>query len=322
MSHGASARLILVTGKGGVGKTTMAAATARRCAASGLRTCVASTDMAHSLGDVLDVELSSTPTLVGDLLTAVHIDAHEQMRESWGQLQGYLRGLVKRAGLSDVQTEELAVVPGLDDVLTLAAVVELADTGDHDVVVVDCAPSAETIRLLSLPHVMGWWLEKLLPSLPDMGPLVPFIENGLGIPVPGSDAFAAGKVLLDRLREAERVLNDPQRTLVRLVTTPEHVVVSETRRTATYLSLFGYRVDAVIANRVLPRQADAFWAAWRADQEVQLGRLRTDLAPVPVLETEVFDRPVVGLDALGALGEALHPDDDPTASLTHEPTIR
>lgn len=322
MRPSAPARLILVTGKGGVGKTTLAAATAHRCAAAGLRTCVASTDTAHSLGDVLDVELSSTPSEVAHHLWAVHIDAHEQMRSSWGQLQAYLRGLVEQAGLSEVQAEELAVVPGLGDVLTLAAVVELAETGEHDVVVLDCAPSAETIRLLSLPHVMGWWLERLLPSLPDLGALVPFIETGLGIPVPGRDAFAAGRILIERLREAERVLNDPARTVVRLVTTPEQVVVSETRRTATYLSLFGYRVDAVIANRVLPIQDDTFWAGWRADQEEQLERLRTDLAPVPVLETLVFGRPVVGLDALAVLGESLHPDDDPTGTLSNEPAIR
>jgi arsenite-transporting ATPase len=315
------ARLVLVTGKGGVGKTTLAAATALACADAGYRTCVASTDTAHSLGEVLDADLGGSSVSITERLDAVHVDAREQLRSSWSAMEDHLRALAARAGVGAVQAGELATVPGLDDVLTLAAVVDLAEGGDYDVVVVDCAASAETVRLLSLPHVLGWWLERLLPTFPDLGPLAPLLEAGLGTALPGKDTLAAGHALLERLRRAERVLNAHERTSVRLVTTPEQVVVAETRRTATYLSLFGYAIDAVVANRVLAEQGDGWWERWRHDQQVQLERLRTDVAPAPVLESPMLDGPAVGSDALRALGEVLYGDSDPVAGACRGPVV-
>jgi len=316
------ARLVLVTGKGGVGKTTIAAATAVRCAALGHSTCVASTDVAHSLGDVVGSEIASMPTGIADRLHAVHLDARHQLSESWGGLHEYLKGLVADAGLSDVQAAELAMIPGFDELLMLAAVVDLAESGRFDVVVVDCAPSAETIRLLSVPHVLGWWLRRLLPQIPDLGPLIPLVESGLGVRLPSRDSLTAGRVLIDRLEAASAVLGDRGRTLVRLVTTAEPVVTAETRRTAAYLALFDHHLDVVVANRLLPDAGDPWLAEWRAQQVAELERLDADLAPVPVMRVESLSRPAVGLDSLETVGLALYRNRDPSIAVSQERPIR
>ena len=310
------ARLVLVTGKGGVGKTTVAAATAARCAAVGHTACVASTDVAHSLGDVLLSDVGTEPSPAAEGLDAVHLDARHQLRTSWGGLHDYLKGLVTEAGLSDVQAAELAMIPGFDELLMLAAVVDLAEAGGHDVVVVDCAPSAETVRLLSVPHVLGWWLRRLLPQIPDLGALVPLVESGLGIRLPTRDSRTAGRVLIERLEAAAAILNDPDRTIVRLVTTAEPVVTAETRRTAAYLALFDHHVDAVIANRLLPDTGDAWMAEWREQQEHELACLRDDLSPLPVIGVTSLARPAVGLPALEAVGEEIYGDRDPAVAIS------
>ena len=312
-----AARVLLLTGKGGVGKTTLAAATAARCAADGVNTCVVSTDTAHSLADVFDAPLGSEPVALADRLAAVHIDQRAEMRKGWESLQAYLRDLASTAGMNEVQAAELAVLPGFDDVVTLAAVVDIADHGGFDLVVVDCAPSAETIRLLSLPHVLTWWLEPILSTVPSSGTanlamMATLLGETLGVPMPSSSLMTGGRHLLERLEHASSVLHDGERTMVRLVTTPEQVVVTETRRTATYLALFGFGIDAVIANRVLGPQVDRFWQNWSRDQGEQLERLRIDMAPAEVLEVGLAAQAPSGLDDLTGLGQDLYGDRDPS----------
>lgn len=326
------ARLLLITGKGGVGKTTIAAATAARCAARGLRTCVASTDSAHSLGDVLQHPVGHTPGPVADDLDAVHVEARAEMRASWGALHDYLVDMARRAGVSEVHAAELAVVPGFDEVITIASVVDIAESGRYDVVAVDCAPSAETVRLLSLPHVLGWWLEQLLPNGTELAPIAALVRNGLGVPLPTDDVLGAGRALLERLRRTELVLNDPARTSVRLVATPEQVVVTETRRTATYLSLFGYPLDGVIANRVVPElvgdsaahrvAASGALEPWVEAQAQQLTRLRSDFEPLPVATVPWAERPVLGLHAVAQLGVRLYGETDPLEAGTPVRSLR
>ena len=238
--------MLLFTGKGGVGKTTAAAATALRCADAGLRTLVLSTDPAHSLADALDVELGPLVAPVADGLWGQQLDAQDRMEDSWAEIQRYLVEVFRWAGIDTLEAEELSVVPGLDEVFALADIREHADA-DWDVVVVDCAPTAETIRLLSLPDVLARYMERVFPDGRQVNRVVsPVMSRLTTLPVADDDLFAATRRFYDRLAGVREILTDGTRTSVRLVVNPERLVIAEARRTHTYLALFGYHVDAVI----------------------------------------------------------------------------
>ena len=309
------ARVLLFTGKGGVGKTTTAAATALRCADAGLRTLVLSTDPAHSLADALQVELGPLVAPVAPGLWGQQLDAQERMEDSWAEIQGYLVEVFQWAGVEALEAEELSVVPGLDEVFALTDIREHATTGGWDALVVDCAPTAETIRLLSLPDVLARYMERVFPIGRQVNRVVsPLVSRLTSLPVADDGVFAATQRFYDRLAGVREILTDGRRTSVRLVLNPERVVVAEARRTYTYLALFGYHVDAVIANRILPDEvADPWFARWRAAHAEQLSAIDEDFSPLPVLRLPLQPTEPVGLDALRALAEALYGDEDPTA---------
>jgi arsenite-transporting ATPase len=249
----AATRILLFTGKGGVGKTTTAAATAVRCADAGLRTIVLSTDPAHSLADAFDVPLGPIVTEISPKLHGQQLDAQERMEESWHEIQGWLREVFAWAGVDGLEAEELSVVPGLDEIFALTDIKQYATSGEWDVVVVDCAPTAETIRFLSLPDVLARYMERLFPVGRRVNKVVsPVLSRLTSLPVAGDDVFAATNRFYERLEGVREILTDPERTSVRLVVNPERIVIAEARRTYTYLSLFGYRVDAVVANGCCP----------------------------------------------------------------------
>ncbi len=255
-------RILLFTGKGGVGKTTTAAATALRCADAGHRTLVLSTDPAHSLADAFAVELGSDPTPILDHLSGQELDAQERMEESWGDIQAYLMQVFDWAGLDAIEAEELAVFPGLDEIFSLSDIKTHAASGAWDVIVVDCAPTAETIRFLSLPDILAWYMDRLFPMTRRMNKAVaPVLKRITSLPVADDTVFAASRRFYDRLDGVRELLTDPDVTSVRLVVNPERMVIAEARRTYTYLSLFGYRVDAVVANRLLPDDITDPWFA-------------------------------------------------------------
>jgi arsenite/tail-anchored protein-transporting ATPase len=319
---GSPTRILLFTGKGGVGKTTASAATALRCADAGLRTLVLSTDPAHSLGDALDVELGPLVAPVTDGLWGQQLDAQERMEDAWEEIRRYLLEVFRWAGAEGLEAEELAVVPGLDEVFALADIREHATTGEWDVVVVDCAPTAETIRLLSLPDVLGRYMERLFPVGRRVNRVVsPVLARMTNLPVAGDDVFGATERLHDRLAGVRELLTDGRRTSVRLVVNPERVVVAEARRTHTYLSLFGYHVDAVVANRVLPDDvSDPWFDRWKAAHGEHLAEITRGFAPVPVLRVPLQPTEQVGSAALRSFAEALYGDEDPTARFgTREP---
>ncbi|HKA82813.1 MAG TPA: ArsA family ATPase [Acidimicrobiales bacterium] len=309
-----AARILLFTGKGGVGKTTTAAATALRCADAGLRTLVLSTDPAHSLADALDVELGPLVAPVGDGLWGQQLDAQERMEDSWAEIQRYLVEVFRWAGVDGLEAEELSVLPGLDEVFALADIRDHAEA-DWDVVVVDCAPTAETIRLLSLPDVLARYMERVFPLGRQVNRVVsPVVARLTTLPVADDDLFAATRRFYDRLAGVREILTDGSRTTVRLVVNPERVVIAEARRTHTYLALFGYHVDAVIANRILPDEvADPWFARWKTLHAEHLSAIDADFAPVPVLRLPLQSTEPVGVDALRAVAEALYGDEDPTA---------
>ena len=312
-------RVLLFTGKGGVGKTTTAAATAVRCADAGLRTVVLSTDPAHSLADAFDVPLGPLAAPICDGLWGQQLDAQERMEESWHDIQGYLREVFSWAGVDGLEAEELSVIPGLDEIFALTDIKAYAESGDWDVVVVDCAPTAETIRFLSLPDILARYMERLFPVGRRVNKvLAPVLSRVTSLPVADDGVFAATSDFYERLEGVREILIDPARTSVRLVVNPERMVIAEARRTYTYLSLFGYRVDAVVANRLLPESvSDPWFDRWKALHLEHLQAIEEGFAPLPVLKVDLAPGELVGLDALRGFAERLWRDDDPVASL-HE----
>ena len=312
-------RILLFTGKGGVGKTTTAAATALRCADAGLRTVVLSTDPAHSLADAFDVPLGPLAAPIVDGLWGQQLDAQERMEESWHEIQGYLREVFSWAGVDGLEAEELSVIPGLDEIFALTDIKGYAESGEWDVVVVDCAPTAETIRFLSLPDILARYMERLFPVGRRVNKiLAPVLSRVTSLPMADDGVFAATSAFYERLEGVREILIDPARTSVRLVVNPERLVIAEARRTYTYLSLFGYRVDAVIANRLLPEAvADPWFERWKALHLEHLKTIEDSFAPLPVLKVELAPEELVGVEALRGFADRVYGDLD-AASILHE----
>ena len=309
-------RIVLFTGKGGVGKTTTASATALRLADRGVKTLLLSTDSAHSLGDALGATLGNDPVEVSPSLWAVQIDTQRRLEVAWRDVQRFLLEQLARGGVDPITAEELTVLPGVEEVLALLAVRDLAINGHWDVLVVDCAPTAETLRLLALPEALGWYLQKVFPAhrrlAKGIRPLAAMM--GRGEVIPPDSLFDALLRLSDDLASVRDLLADPAVTTVRLVLTPERVVAAEARRTFTALALYGYSVDLVIANRVFPKGRDAFRQAWVSAQQAQLAELRESFAGLPVRELPYGQAEPVGEEALRGVADALYgvlPGDDP-----------
>ena len=319
----APTRVLLFTGKGGVGKTTTAAATALRCADAGRRTIVLSTDPAHSLADALDVRLGPLPSPVVPCLWGQQLDARDRLEDAWAEIRDYLVDVLTWAGVAGIEAEELSVVPGLDEVFALADIRDHATSGAWDVVVVDCAPTAETLRLLSLPDVLSWYMAKVFPTSRALTKVVaPLLSRLSDAPVARDGVFQAGQRFYERLEGVRELLTDQARTSVRLVVNPERIVIAESRRTHTYLSLFGYGVDAVVANRLLPGGVtDPWFDGWRSAQAEHLDTIERSFAPVPVLRAELADREVVGIERLRTLGAVLYGEGDPARRLHDGPSM-
>ncbi len=317
-------RVLLFTGKGGVGKTTVAAATALRCADAGARTLVLSTDPAHSLSDSFERPLGPRPTPIIHKLSGQQLDATERFAEVWADVQEWLMAVLDWAGMDALEAEELSIVPGLEEIFALADIKDHASSGLWDVIVVDCGPTAETIRLLSLPDVLEWYMARVFPVERTLTKVVrPFMRRVTSLPVAGDQVFDSVRRFYDRLEGVRSLLTDAAVTSVRLVVNPEKMVISEARRTATYLSLFGYQVDAVVANRMLPDAvSDPWFTAWKEAHAAHLAAIETGFAPLPVLRAELAAEELVGLDRLRTFAEVLHADRDPAAVLHQGRTMR
>jgi arsenite/tail-anchored protein-transporting ATPase len=310
-------RVLLFTGKGGVGKTTTAAATAVRCADAGLRTVILSTDPAHSLADAFDVPLGPVVAPICEGLWGQQLDAQERMEEGWHDIQGYLREVFSWAGVDGLEAEELSVIPGLDEIFALSDIKAFAESGEWDLVVVDCAPTAETIRFLSLPDILNRYMERLFPVGRRVNKVIgPVLSRVTSLPMADDNVFAATSAFYDRLDGVREILIDPTRTSVRLVVNPERIVIAEARRTYTYLSLFGYRVDAVVANRLLPDAvADPWFERWKELHVEHLKTIEDSFAPLPVLTVELAPEELVGLDALRGFAARVYGERDAASIL-------
>jgi arsenite/tail-anchored protein-transporting ATPase len=309
-------RTIVYTGKGGVGKTSVAACTARACATAGLRTLVISTDPAHSLSDSLEVEFAGEPTPAGERLWAHEVKAQEEMERHWAGVQEWLGELFMERGLDRISAEELTIPPGMDELFSLLRLQAHHESGEWDAIVVDCAPTGETLRLLSFPDVARWWIEKVFPlERQILAAARPLARSLLDIPLPTQAVFADIQRLSKNLIAMNEILRDRSRSTIRLVMNPDKMVIGEAMRTFTYLNLYGYLTDAVIVNRVFPSDVGDYFAGWRRLQEEHLELVESAFSPVPVLRAPYFDQEVVGAAMLDRLGAALFDEHDPAAVL-------
>jgi arsenite/tail-anchored protein-transporting ATPase len=309
-------RTILYTGKGGVGKTSVAAATARLAAAQGVDTVVLSTDPAHSLADCLEVEVGSEPTQVGGRLWAQQVAAQDEMERNWAAVQDWLGEMLLERGVDRISAEELTVPPGMDELFSLLQIKRHHEEGRFGCVIVDCAPTGETLRLLSFPDVARWWLQKVFPQSSQMlNAARPFARAVLDVTLPGEAVLDDVQRLVRNLIAMNEILRDNESVSVRLVMTPDRMVVDEARRTFTYLNLYGYLTDAVIVNRVFPEEVGAYFGPWRERQLAALADVEAAFAPVPVLRAPYFGEEVVGGEMLDRLGERVFNGHYPAAVL-------
>jgi len=309
-------RVLLYTGKGGVGKTSVAAATAVLCARRGLRTLVVSTDIAHSLADALDTPVGPTPRQIAPNLWAHEPDVFFNISRYWKTIQSYFSSLFAWGGLDEVMAEEMTVLPGMDELGNLLWIGDHVDRGEFDVIVVDAAPTGETLRLLSLPEASRWWIERVAPigrRVQKLGG--PVLRRIVGVPLPSDDVYESAEHLLGRLKHVHDLLSDPDNSSVRLVLNLEKMSIQEAQRSFTYFHLYGYPTDLVVANRVLPAATGAYFDAWREAQARYLPMVEEQFGPVPVRTIPFFDKEMVGLDRLTELGAALFGESDPSEFL-------
>lgn len=315
-------RIILYLGKGGVGKTTAAAASAVRSAQLGYRTLVVSTDIAHSLADSLDTPLTGKPTEIAENLYAQEINVLEEIHEHWGELQGYVGNILRRKGMSKTLAEEMSIIPGMEEVVSLLHIDKQAREGHFDRVIVDAAPTGETMRLLTMPESFQWYVGRFS----GWGDTTMRMIGGLlRKAAPDKDPFSGLSNLVEGVKELQKVLVDPDITSYRVVINPEKMVIKEGARAVTYLSLFGYPVDAVVVNRILPgivtpNAGEAVLAEPSNDpylrhlQEIQvryLAEIGRDFYPLPILRADWFDEEMVGVERLEQLAEVLFAEQDP-----------
>jgi arsenite-transporting ATPase len=317
-------RILLFTGKGGVGKTTIAAATALRAAQAGHRTLITSTDPAHSLADSFDIALGDEVSEIRKNLWAEQIDAQSRLESNWRDIQEYIISFLNWAGIDAIEAEELSVIPGLDEIFSLTDVKRHVESGLFDLLVIDCAPTAETLRLLSLPEVMNWYIERIFPVERKVVKTIrPILTRITTMPIAEDRIFAAVERLHRNLEGVGKLLRDEERASVRLVVNPEKMVIAEARRTYTYLSLFGYRVDAIVANRIIPGDVtDPYFGKWKEIQNEHLATIRESFQPVPVLTARLFEQEMVGFDLLKRMGDDVYEDTDETKVFHLDEPIR
>lgn len=303
-------RVLVFTGKGGVGKSTLAAATAAHSARTGHRTLLISTDAAHSTTDIIDPDVQLEIRLV---------DVAARRARSWGSIEQYLHDLLAGLGIEHVEAAELTNVPAVDDVLALLEILDAVRSDAFDVVVIDAPPTAETMRFLTLPEAMSTLLGKLTPSVSRLSRLV--LDRTLDLPLPSAQTYEALGAVIADLAELREILTGPQ-TSIRLITTADSVVLAETRRTISSLTLHGYHLDCVIANRVFAIDgADEWRAQWAATQEKNVALVSQELAPLPVLVAPYEACEPMGIDSLTDLASRVYSHRDPLAMLGVAPSF-
>lgn len=321
-------RVILMTGKGGVGKTSVAAATGLRCAELGYKTLVLSTDPAHSLADSFDLELGHDPQQVRPNLWGAELDALRELEGNWGAVKRYITQVLQARGLDGVQAEELAILPGMDEIFGLVRMKRHYDEGNFEVLIIDSAPTGTALRLLSLPEVGGWYMRRFYKPLQGMSaalrPLVePLFRPIAGFSLPDNEVMDAPYEFYEQIEALEKVLTDNTKTSVRLVMNPEKMVIKESLRAHAYLSLYNVATDLIVANRVIPDVVnDPFFQRWKENQSIYKQEIYDNFHPLPVKEAPLFSEEMCGFAALEKLKEILYQDEDPTQVYYQENTLK
>jgi len=307
-------RVILYTGKGGVGKTTVAAASALRSAELGYKTIILSTDSAHSLADSFDLVLGSEPQPIIPNLWGQEPEISHTLETRWGTIQKWMSALLAWRGMEKVVADEMAILPGMEELANLLYIVDYYRSGEYEVIIVDCAPTGQALRFLSFPEMMRWWMEKMFPIERKAASLArPLLKALTDIPMPDDEVFASMESLFHELNEMQALLSNHNVTSVRLVVNPEKMVIKEAQRTFTYLNLYGYLTDLIICNRVIPdKVADQYFSFWKESQSKYYGVIEECFAPLPISTIPLLDREVVGIPMLEVIADALYQEDDPT----------
>lgn len=306
-------RIILYTGKGGVGKTSIAAATAVKSARQGTKTLVVSTDPAHSLGDSFDIKLSNEPIEVEENLWAQEIDVIHEVEQGWGKVQKYLTDLFTAKAVKDITTQELTVFPGMEDLLSLLRILKYYKEGTFEVIIIDCAPTGETLSLLSFPEILRWWMEKLFPmkkkAIKVIGPVAQSITK---IPMPSGQVLDEIDNMYYQLDEMKRVFSDREITSIRIVVNPEKMVIKEAQRSFTYLNIYDFNVDAIIVNRVIPDDViDDYFKVWKEIQSNYKKEVIESFSPIPIYYAPLFETEVLGTSMLNRMANAIFNDENP-----------
>jgi arsenite-transporting ATPase len=309
-------RVIVHTGKGGVGKTSISAATALRCAELGLKTIVISTDTAHSLADSLEMKIGPEPIELLPNLWAQEVDARYSMDKYWGRFHQYIASLFSRNGVDEIVAEEVTILPGLEEGAHLLWINKYWEDGDFDVLIVDAAPTAETLRLLSLPDVTRWWLERVLfltrGAARFLRPIGRVLSRGGESSLPDNEAIDQMEHLFDTLDKVRQLLADPEVSSIRLVVNPEKMVIKETQRTYTYLNLYGFATDAIICNRIIPDEVtDPYFTMWKKNQQENIEYIGEAFGGLPLMKAPLFGGEISGLEKLRVLANQLYGDKNP-----------
>jgi arsenite-transporting ATPase len=307
-------RVILYTGKGGVGKTSVAAATALKSSDLGYETIVFSTDAAHSLSDSFDIPLSGEPKHIATNLWGQETNISQALKTYWATIQEWITALLVWRGIDEIVADEVAVLPGMEELANLLYIMHYSDAGEYDVAVIDCAPTADTLRLLSFPEILRWWMKRLFPAgRAAVHVLRPAAKLAMDIPLPKDEVFDSVEKLFQDLNKIQDLLRDSERTSVRLVVNPEKMVIKEAQRMFTHLNLYGYPVDLVICNRLISDEIrDSYFDYWKKNQSEYYSLIKQSFAPVPILPLPLFRQEITGMDSVRLMGESLYKDSDPT----------
>lgn len=307
-----STRIMLFTGKGGVGKTSVAAATAAMMAKKGLRTLIMSTDPAHSLADAVGQRIGPSIKQISDNLYAQEVSVLEAISSHWNELKGYLTGLFQSQGLDPVSAEEIATLPGFDEASHLLYLNEYVDADEYDVIILDSAPTGEALKLLSFPEAMSWYMEKFFPLSRKTAKIIrPMARPFLSVPLPDDSVFQSMETLYKSLSRVRSLLSDPENTSIRLICNPDRMSVNETKRAYTYLMLYEYPVDGVIVNKIYRENTGPFFDKWRRSQEELIKEIEDSFGDVKIFRSFLTEEEPTGLDKLLQFGEKLYGKDDP-----------
>ena len=313
-------RIIFFAGKGGVGKTSVAAATGIKAAEAGHKTVIMSLDVAHSLSDIFDLndknlidQERGSLTKIRKNLWIQELDIQEEIEQNWGDIHKYLSTLLNTSGLDEILAEELAILPGMEEVSLLLHINRYVRTKKFDVILLDCAPTGESLRFISIPTTLNWYMKKIFKIERTIARYArPLAKRLSDVPLPGEDYFEAIEFLFERLRGVDEILVDPEITTVRLITNPEKIVLKETQRAFMYFSLYKMSVDGIIMNRVLPDNIkETYFKDWQKSQKNYIKKAEDYFSPIPLFPVNLFRGEVLGFDRLKALADQIYKKRNP-----------